>query len=38
VQVGGGALDVQVWLNTGEPPVQPAGDDEITARVCVLSG
>ena len=30
--VGGG---VQDWLRTGVPPVQPAGDEEMTVRVCV---
>jgi hypothetical protein len=26
---------VQDWLRTGVPPVQPAGDDADTVRVCV---
>jgi hypothetical protein len=33
VQVAGGG--VQLWLRTGEPPVQPAGEEPVTVRVCV---
>ena len=29
---------MQDWLRTGEPPVQPVGDEEMIVRVCVLSG
>ena len=25
---------MQDWVRTGEPPVQPAGEDVATARVC----
>lgn len=25
-------------MSTGVPPVQPAGDDDVTVRVCVPSG
>jgi hypothetical protein len=25
---------VQAWVSTGEPPVQPAGADDTTVRVC----
>ena len=27
---------MHAWVVTGEPPVQPAGEDEATVRVCVL--
>jgi hypothetical protein len=29
---------VQACVVTGEPPVQPAGDEVSTVRVCVLFG
>lgn len=29
---------VHDWLVTGDPPVQPAGDDEATVLVCVPFG
>jgi len=32
------AAYVHPWLVTGDPPVQPDGDDVRTVRVCVLSG
>jgi hypothetical protein len=28
----------QDWLRTGDPPVQPGGDEEATVRVCVPLG
>jgi hypothetical protein len=33
VQVAGAG--VQLWETTGDPPVQPAGDELATVRVCV---
>jgi hypothetical protein len=27
---------MQAWVRTGEPPVQPVGDEVSTVRVCVL--
>jgi hypothetical protein len=34
VVTGFGAGGVQDWVRTGEPPVQPAGDEVATVRVC----
>jgi hypothetical protein len=31
-----GVVEVQAWLSTGAPPVQPAGDEVSTVRVWVL--
>ncbi|HVI95092.1 MAG TPA: hypothetical protein VM753_13860 [Anaeromyxobacter sp.] len=37
-QVVTGGVYVHDWERTGEPPVQPDGDEEMIVRVCVLSG
>ena len=36
MQVVTGGTYVQACERTGVPPVQPAGDEETTVRVCVL--
>lgn len=33
---GAGATYVHDWERTGDPPVQPAGDEDVTVCVCVL--
>jgi hypothetical protein len=37
VQVTVTGSGVQLWETTGDPPVQPAGDELATVRVCVPS-